>query len=280
MCCFVLWHWLLLVRDFCLTWRCVCGCAGPALPAAHALATAAAAAAAGTSRHDAGASPLTHMAPPASVKAAAPPPTANGMVGASGAGPLVLSPRPRSEWELDPSKIIIGRRLAVGGFGEVFVAKYEGTLVAVKRLLATDSDTTQRFIDEVHMLARLRHPNLLLFMGYTLTPEPSIVTEFMSRGSLFHILRQAGDKVPEARMQRVVAVSVARGMAYLHSRSPPILHLDLKSPNVLVDDRWRVKIAGRSRWKGPDVADMGSGLVDRWKLWGGWRGIWVWLRAG
>lgn len=55
------------------------------------------------------------------------------------AGPLVLSPRPRSEWELDPAKITIDRRLAVGGFGEVFAAKYEGTLVAVKRLLASDS---------------------------------------------------------------------------------------------------------------------------------------------
>ncbi|GLC65734.1 hypothetical protein PLESTF_000334100 [Pleodorina starrii] len=158
-------------------------------------------------------------------------------------GSVLLSPRPRSEWELDPSKIAIGRRLAVGGFGEVFLAKYEGTLVAVKRLLATDSDTARRFVDEVHMLARLRHPNLLLFMGYTLTPEPSIVTEFMARGSLFHILRQAGNRPPELRMQRAVAMAVARGMAYLHSRMPPILHLDLKSPNVLVDDRWRVKIA-------------------------------------
>lgn len=81
-------------------------------------------------------------------------------------------------------------------------------------------------------------------MGYTLTPEPSIVTEFMARGSLFHILRRVGNRPPDVRMQRVVAIAVARGMAYLHSRAPPILHLDLKSPNVLVDDRWRVKIAG------------------------------------
>jgi serine/threonine protein kinase len=36
---------------------------------------------------------------------------------------------------------------------------------------------------------------------------------------------------------------VARGMNYLHSRKNPILHLDLKSPNILIDDRWRVKIA-------------------------------------
>lgn len=47
----------------------------------------------------------------------------------------------------------------------------------------------------------------------------------------------------DARFARTVAVSVARGMAYLHSRSPPILHLDLKSANILVDERGRVKVA-------------------------------------
>jgi serine/threonine protein kinase len=85
-------------------------------------------------------------------------------------------------------------------------------------------------------------------MGYTLKPEPSIVMEYMSRGSLFRILRQhhAGSPL-DSRFQRAVALSVARGMAYLHSRKPPILHLDLKSPNVLVDQNWRVKIAGAQR---------------------------------
>lgn len=78
------------------------------------------------------------MATAAATEAAAGAGPSTAVVPASG-GPLMLSPRPRSEWELDPSKIAMGRRLAVGGFGEVFMAKYEGTLVAVKRLLATDS---------------------------------------------------------------------------------------------------------------------------------------------
>ncbi|PNH09176.1 Serine/threonine-protein kinase CTR1, partial [Tetrabaena socialis] len=98
------------------------------------------------------------------------------------------------------------------------------------------------------------------FMGYTLTPEPSIVTEFCARGSLFHILRQGGDRPPDARLQRAVAVAVARGMAYLHSRQPPILHLDLKSPNVLIDDRNRVKIAdfGLSRMRQRTYVSSGA----------------------
>lgn len=47
----------------------------------------------------------------------------------------------------------------------------------------------------------------------------------------------------ESKIVRAVAVAVSRGMAYLHGRVPVMLHLDLKSPNILLDDRWHVKIA-------------------------------------
>lgn len=127
--------------------------------------------------------------------------------------------------------------------------------------------TVDRFVHEVRVLSRLRHPHLILFMGYCTAPEPCIVSEFMARGSLFHILRQrqvlaarqaaeaaggvsgggggfngvngrtsmsgGGDACSAAaaaaagdpRFHRAVAAGVAKGMAYLHSRSPPILHL-------------------------------------------------------
>lgn len=78
---------------------------------------------------------------------------------------------------------------------------------------------------EVALLASLRHPNLILFMGYATQPHLAIVSEFMHRGSLFKVLRKGGDKPLDLRLQRSVAISVARGMAYLHSRSPPLLHL-------------------------------------------------------
>lgn len=89
------------------------------------------------------------------------------------------------------------------------------------------ADTVSRFVHEVCTLARLRHPNLLLWMGYTLQPEPCIVTEFMARGSLYQLLRnrRAAGAPPDSRLAAAAASAVASGMAYLHSRSPPILHL-------------------------------------------------------
>ena len=103
----------------------------------------------------------------------------------------------------------------------------QGTAVAVKRLLMLDGSTMERFISEVRILARLRHPNLILFMGYCTKPDLCIVSEYMNRGSLYSLLRQneREQRQLDPKLQRVVAVSVARGMSYLHSRRPPILHL-------------------------------------------------------
>lgn len=65
----------------------------------------------------------------------------------------------------------------------------------------------------------------------------------MARGSLFKVMRASAEGPLPLRLVRTVAVQVARGMASLHSRPQPLLHLDLKSPNILLDDKWRVKIA-------------------------------------
>ena len=145
------------------------------------------------------------------------------------------------EWEIAPADVQLHERVAVGGFAEVFRGTWNGTIVAVKQLLERGQDVVTRLREEAVVLSRLRHPNLLLFMGWCADP-PFIATEFMRRGSLHNILRRNGAPLGGPRTHHV-ALSVARGMQYLHSRSPPILHLDLKSPNILVDDKWRVKIA-------------------------------------
>ena len=66
---------------------------------------------------------------------------------------------------------------------------WQGTTVAVKKLLETDRRTVERLETEVRVLAKLRHPNLLLFMGYHIAP-PIIVSEYMQRGSLQSYLRR------------------------------------------------------------------------------------------
>eukprot|EP01018_Ginkgo_biloba_P024879 Gb_21832 [translate_table: standard] len=91
-------------------------------------------------------------------------------------------------------------------------------------------------------MKRLRHPNILLFMGTVASSgRLCIVTEFLPRGSLFRILQRNTPGMDWRRRTRM-ALDIARGMNYLHHCHPPIVHCDLKSSNLLVDKNWTVKV--------------------------------------
>ncbi|KAG2681262.1 hypothetical protein I3760_11G136300 [Carya illinoinensis] len=110
-------------------------------------------------------------------------------------------------------------------------------------------------------MKRLRHPNVLLFMGAVYTQERlAIVTEFLPRGSLFRTLHKNNQALDIRRRLRM-ALDVARGMNYLHRRNPPIVHRDLKSSNLLVDKNWTVKVGdfGLSRLKNSTFLTARSG---------------------
>ncbi|XP_020101954.1 serine/threonine-protein kinase CTR1-like [Ananas comosus] len=104
---------------------------------------------------------------------------------------------------------------------------------------------------EVAIMKSLRHPNIVLFMGaVTEPPNLSIVTEYLSRGSLYRLLHNSSAReVLDERRRLNMAFDVAKGMNYLHRRNPPIVHRDLKSPNLLVDKKYTVK----PEWMAPEV---------------------------
>ncbi|KAL6560523.1 Serine/threonine-protein kinase edr1 [Orobanche gracilis] len=140
-----------------------------------------------------------------------------------------------------------------GSYGEVYHADWNGTEVAVKKFLDQDFSgaALDEFKREVRIMRRLRHPNVVLFMGaVTRPPNLSIITEFLPRGSLYRIIRRPHCHIDEKRRIRM-ALDVAKGMNCLHTSIPTIVHRDLKSPNLLVDNNWNVKVCdfGLSRLK-------------------------------
>ncbi|BFI43156.1 sterile alpha motif and leucine zipper containing kinase AZK [Marchantia polymorpha subsp. ruderalis] len=158
-----------------------------------------------------------------------------------------------AEWEIPWEDIIIGERIGLGSYGEVYRGDWHGSEVAVKKFLDQDlsGDALEEFRLEVRIMRRLRHPNVVLFMGaVTRPPHLSIVTEFLPRGSLYRLIHRPNNQLDERRRLRM-ALDVAKGMNYLHSSSPLIVHRDLKSPNLLVDKNWVVKVCdfGLSRMK-------------------------------
>ncbi|XP_047959666.1 serine/threonine-protein kinase CTR1-like [Salvia hispanica] len=153
------------------------------------------------------------------------------------------------------SDLVVKEIIGAGSFGTVHRAEWNGCDVAVKILMEQDfhAERFKEFIREVAIMKRLRHPNIVLFMGaVTEPPNLSIVTEYLSSGSLYRLLHKPGAReVLDEKRRLSMAYDVAKGMNYLHKRNPPVVHRDLKSPNLLVDKKYTVKVCdfGLSRLK-------------------------------
>ena len=161
-------------------------------------------------------------------------------------------------WTVAFNDLKMERQIGEGSFGRVFLAKWNETLVAVKILtsvapvddvsaLTLSNPILSSLAKESNMMASLRHPNVVGFLGVCLEP-PSIITEYCARGSLTDVLRGAKSSKQKENMldwsKRLnMALDAAKGMLYLHNHAPPIVHRDLKTPNLLVDKHWRLKVS-------------------------------------
>ncbi|XWS23995.1 hypothetical protein CRYUN_Cryun28dG0063100 [Craigia yunnanensis] len=167
-----------------------------------------------------------------------------------------LEPSLAMDWlEISWDELHIKERVGAGSFGTVHRAEWHGSDVAVKVLTVQDfhDDQLKEFLREVAIMKRVRHPNVVLFMGaVTKRPHLSIVTEYLPRGSLYRLIqRPASGETLDQRRRLRMALDVAKGINYLHCLNPPVVHWDLKSPNLLVDKNWTVKVCdfGLSRFK-------------------------------
>ncbi|KAF2075905.1 hypothetical protein CYY_002796 [Polysphondylium violaceum] len=145
---------------------------------------------------------------------------------------------------IDIKQIRLGERIGKGNFGEVYKGYWRGSQVAIKKLPAHNvkENVLKEFHREIELMKNLRHPNVIQFLGScTIPPDICICTEYMPRGSLYGILHNEQIQLPWALVIRM-CIDAARGIIYLHSSNPVILHRDLKSHNLLVEENWKVKV--------------------------------------
>ncbi|XP_058730442.1 serine/threonine-protein kinase EDR1-like [Vicia villosa] len=151
---------------------------------------------------------------------------------------------PYEEWNIDFSELTVGTRVGIGFFGEVFRGIWNGTDVAIKVFLEQDltAENMEDFCNEISILSRLRHPNVILFLGAcTKPPRLSMVTEYMEMGSLFYLIHVSGQKKKLSWRRRLKMLrDICRGLMHIHRMK--IIHRDVKSANCLVDKHWTVKI--------------------------------------
>lgn len=150
------------------------------------------------------------------------------------------------KFEINPDELKNkGRSLGSGSFGTVYVAELHGKPVAVKQLTMQKMEEKVRaeFRKEVAVMSSLRHPNVVILMGASTRPgQLLIITELMPRGSVYDLLRNPQESLSFKR-RMLFAKDAALGVTWLHRSKPPLLHLDLKAANLLVDKNWRVKVA-------------------------------------
>ena len=148
-----------------------------------------------------------------------------------------------STWWIDFTEIEMFEIIGKGGFGEVYRGSYHGREIAIKLISNAGSLTSNQLKDfylEVNTMKNLKHQNVVEFVGASLTPSGCIVTEYVPNGNLRSILQSK-------RLTWFQSISMlldaAKGVQYLHSLNPPIVHRDLKSYNLLVDQNYSVKVA-------------------------------------
>ncbi|CAK4608392.1 hypothetical protein LEN26_013732 [Aphanomyces euteiches] len=159
---------------------------------------------------------------------------------------------------LQADEVVCSIKIGEGDSGVVYKGTYRGSTVVEKRLKMPSSQISESMEKALQKVATrmssLRHPNTVLFMGVCLRDQEfCIVSEYCSRGSLYDILRRyqlrsesgfLDDKSTQLHwsLRCRLALGAARGLLYLHSASPPLVHGQLTSLNILVDDSWNAKL--------------------------------------
>ncbi|KAG6554618.1 hypothetical protein Mapa_003636 [Marchantia paleacea] len=157
------------------------------------------------------------------------------------------------------NRTLIGK----GGFGPVYYGKLvNGKEVAVKVRAADSNQGVMEFLNEVRLLSRLHHRNIVPLVGYCIEGRQQIlVYDFMSQGTVSDHLYQGGSQTitwesassdqsmtrevqPLSWKTRVdIAINAARGLEYLHKDcNPPVIHRDVKSCNILLGDKLQAKV--------------------------------------
>lgn len=199
---------------------------------------------------------------------------------------------------LNVSELHIGPVLGQGGFGAVHRGSYQSEEVAIKKLHIPDGQITaaqiEEFRKEVANLQALRHSRLVSFIGAAFIqgentrspPSLCIVTEYMPNGSLHALLHQKREKLSFS--QRLsMALQVCEGVVFLHGRSPPAVHRDLKSLNVVLDFALNCKLCdfgltqsmekthitrrenegGSPRYMAPELFDSRGKITEKVDIW-------------
>ncbi|KAK3220087.1 hypothetical protein Dsin_014057 [Dipteronia sinensis] len=137
------------------------------------------------------------------------------------------------------------RVLGKGGFGTVYYGRLDDTEVAVKMLSQSSAQGFKQFQSEVKLLMRVHHKDLTTLIGFCEEgTNLALIYEYMANGNLGERLLDSDKDILNWETRLRMAVEAAQGLEYLHHGcKPPIIHRDVKSTNILLNDKFQAKLA-------------------------------------
>uniref|UniRef100_H3GID8 Protein kinase domain-containing protein n=1 Tax=Phytophthora ramorum TaxID=164328 RepID=H3GID8_PHYRM len=158
-----------------------------------------------------------------------------------------------------------------GAFGIIWLVKYRGSQLLASKRLRSDQVTKQRtqaFIEEIKMVAPFDHPNVVKLVGcaWTIESDLQALFEYMENGDLRDYLMDPNSPRHWSQELLQLAVDIIEALVYVHSFTPPLVHRDLKSRNVLLSGEMQAKVTdfGASRYKSMDETMTAAVGTGRW----------------
>lgn len=174
------------------------------------------------------------------------------------------------KWAIEPALVVPLQQIGFGAYSTVWLAQYTSELVVLKRFRtigkgfgseSSNHEIHDAFAMELSLLASLSHPKIVALVGVAWAPPPppqlqlldiaendqdqlALVVEYMERGDLRTYLATTKESDRGwTRRKIAIAADIAEAIAYLHAQSPPVLHRDVTSRNVLLDGDYTAKLA-------------------------------------
>nr|POE61342.1 isoform 2 of lysm domain receptor-like kinase 3 [Quercus suber] len=155
----------------------------------------------------------------------------------------------------------LNNKLGQGGFGSVYYAELRGEKAAIKKM---DMQASKEFLSELKVLTNVHHLNLVRLIGYCVEGSLFLVYEYIENGNLSqHLHSSRRDPLPWSTRVNI-ALDSARGLEYIHEYTVPVyIHRDIKSANILIDEKFRGKVAdfGLTKLTEYGTASLNSSLA-------------------